>query len=403
MSHQTHEVDHYEIGSSGPSISESAFPEDISLGAGYHVEIGTMRTEIGVGQRMEIGAGQRMEIGAGQRMEIGGRVEIGAETDPALAVKKVIKTARDHRQPAPIMKAVPADAPVNEEEDAVTSWFSDVCEDIGCMIGAENPFPLMTKFLQRFGAGQEKPRFVRVDTEESYKNFCLENSPEGSEYRAMLAEVSDRLDQHIADPHAHEGGGVEQEDLLDAIDEAEAVGAEVALVEAQKQIEMWLPEWAKGKVRAWKEGDFICASIFLPGHDGELRICTSMTPVVHAVEEMESHAAAANVSAAAVVGVLPAMGEVLGAGTLVKEMASAAPSILARPEAKTSAPFVCRIEPKASPTLCAFIALSQECAKGNKAACVEWDSLASAAKNTGAGYVSKAMGEAAAIFKKASR
>ena len=73
--HQTHEVDHYEIGGS-PSISEDAFPSDISLGLAF--------------DPMEIGAGDHFEIGAGQRMEIGGRVEIGEEAEIAQHVDNMV-------------------------------------------------------------------------------------------------------------------------------------------------------------------------------------------------------------------------------------------------------------------------------------------------------------------------
>ena len=76
---------------------------------------------------------------------------------------------------------------------------------------------------------------------------------------------------------------------------------------------------------------------------------------------------------------------------------------MSMPEAQKNAPFCCRVEPAAAPTLCALIALVQECARGNEAACAEWDAMASAAKNTGAGYVSKAMNEAKQIFAKATR
>lgn len=171
----------------------------------------------------------------------------------------------------------------------------------------------------------------------------------------------------------------------------------MAQVEASKEVDLWLPEWARGKVRAWREGECVCASIYLPGADGELRICTSVTPVAQAVGEMEQHAADAGVSAAAIVGVIPAMGCVLGAGTLVKEMAAAAPAILRRPEAAKCEPFVCRIEPAASPALCALFALLCECKRGNKQACAEWDALASAA-GRGAPHAARAMGEARDLF-----
>jgi hypothetical protein len=97
------------------------------------------------------------------------------------------------------------------------------------------------------------------------------------------------------------------------------------------------------------------------------------------------------------------MGCTLGAGTLVKEMAAAAPSILARPEAAGSKPFVCRIEPKANPALCALIALFQECACGNKQACAEWDALADAANRGGGTYIKQAMVEAKNLFSKAKK
>ncbi len=326
------------------------------------------------------------EIGAGDHFE-NGNVEIGE------AVRQVIKTARDNRQPAPKMRAVSLETPLDDASFVLEDWFTDVLVGTGSMIGVVNPFPMMTKFLQRFGAGLERPRYVRVDTEESYAAFCAENSPEMASYQDSLRELSDRLEDHIQDPVAHE-------DLLDAIDEAEEIGAQARDAQLEKMIDLWLPDWAKGKVHAWKEGGFICASIHLPGSDGEIRICTSMTPVVKAIEEMEHHAADANVSAAAVIGVLPAMGCVLGAGTLVKEMAAAAPSILQRPEAAKSQPFVCRIEPKASPALCAFIALAQECAKGDKQACAEWNALANAA-GKGAPYAKQAMIEAKGLFSKA--
>lgn len=340
--------------------------------------------------REEIGAGDHYEIGAGDHYEIGNmEIAIGAE-ETAQAVRQVIKKARDNRQPPPKMRAVAADAP--EEEDLVSAWFSNIALDTSEFIGVANAFPLMTKLLTRFGAGQERPRYVRVDTEESYKGFLAENSPEMAQMKDHLSDLADKLDEHISDPNAHD-------DLIEAIEEAEMLGAKAQAAQQDKAIDMWLPDWAQGKVHAWEEGDFTCASIKLPGADGEIRICTSMTPTANAIEEMEQHASEANVNAAAVIGVIPAMGCVLGAGTLVKEMAAAAPSILQRPEASTSEPFMCRIEPKAAPSLCAFAALLVECSNGNQQARVEWNALADAAGKK-APYVAQAMREARDIFLK---
>jgi hypothetical protein len=140
----------------------------------------------------------------------------------------------------------------------------------------------------------------------------------------------------------------------------------------------------------------------IPGSDGEVRICTSMTPVVQFVHEMARHAAEAKVDGPEVIGYLPAMGCALGAGTIVKEIAAAVPSILKQPEASEPHPFMCRIEPKAKPSLCALIALGYRAANGDAAANGEWNALAAAAEKGGASAISKAMLEAISCLKKAA-
>lgn len=360
MSRLTHQVDHYEIGLAGN------------------------RQEIGGVNRYEIGLeGDRMEIGLeGDRMEIG-----------AIAVQKVIQAARDNRAPAPPMKAVAGDELEDALSDAAASWICETAVEVGCAIGAANPFPKTTALLQKYGAGGST-FLVRVDSTDSYHQFRASQSPEMAEFQDRLAALEERFAAHVQDPDAHSAAEVEEH-----FEEVAAVGAEVELKEAAKEIEMWLPSWAKGKVRAWRDGDFVCASVDLPGKGGQVRVCTSMIPVVQCIEEMEHHAATANVPAAAVVGVIDEMGCVLGAGTIVKHLAAAAPAILAE-ESKCRVPFVCRIEPKQSPALCAFVDLAHQCAAGDQQACAEWNALADAADKGGAAPVAQMMREAKAICRK---
>lgn len=312
------------------------------------------------------------EIGLTDRYEIGlaNRYEIGAEESQPEAVREVIRVAASNRQPAPPMRVVEEGAPLPDR--LAEACFPLVCDEVASAIGVANPFPLTTKLLTRFGAAMEQPRFVRVDTAASYAAFRAANSPEMAEFRARLDDLTDRFVAHAHDPDAHR-------DLLDEADEIEAIGAAAAQAEQAREIDMWLPERIARGVHKWRQGPWICASIKLPGADGEVRICTAMTDAAQAEAEMETHAAAANVPAAHVVGVLPAMGHVLGAGTLLKEMAAAAPEILRRPEAGSASPWICRIEPAASPALCAFATLLLLCAQGNQQACAEWDALAAAA------------------------
>jgi hypothetical protein len=398
-----------EIGWDAPAWS----PESpIELGAiasmdGQSVEIGYVepwyRHEIGASggnlepmYRSEIGASggnlapmYRSEIGAsGGNLEPMYRAEIGAE-----AVRAVVEKARDNRQPTPAMRAVPADSA--PREDDASYWLEDVTIGAAMAAGGTDMFPLTTQLMQRFGADQQgTPKYVRVDTEKSYSAFRAGQSPELSELKDKLSELESRLEEHISDPEAH------LQPVDEMIEEVDVMGAEAAEAEASKRVELWLSPDKEGCIHAWREGDFVCASIHLPGSDGEIRICTSMVPIVKCVDEMARHAAEAKVPSATVLGVLPAMGCVLGAATLVKEMVAAAPSILSQPEADTGEPFVVRIEPKANPAIATFMALLQECHAGNQQACAEWKALSDAARSGGAAPVAQAMTEAAELLKK---
>jgi hypothetical protein len=321
---------------------------------------------------------QQYEIGAAAAADRDG-AEIGA------AIVKVVETARDNRQPAPVMRAVDVEAPPLDDDD----WgLTDVVIGAAVVEGnGADQFPLTTALMQRCGAGMA-PRLVRIDTEDSYRQFRTENSPELTELSARADELERRLNGHMIDPSAHDA-------LADDIADLTEIGAQAESVEAEKRVELWLPKRYDGLVTAWRDGEYVCASLALPGSDGEIRVCTSMEPVRKCVAEMAKHASEAGVPAATVVGVLPAMGCVLGAGTVLKEMAAAAPAILARPEADAAVPFVVRIEPKANPALCALAMLAMACRAGSEQACDEWKRLG----QKSAGPVRQAMTEALSAAK----
>ena len=343
---------------------ESFMLDEMSIGAAAAAD--RDGSEIGAADR-----GYGSEIGAAaaadrEGSEIGsaamyGPSEIGVA---GAALMKVVEKARDNRQPAPPMQAVDIDAPMPDDDDG---GLTETCIGAAEASGNPDPFPLLSQLLLRAGAGME-PRLVRVDTEESYKAFRAEHSPEMAELSEKVDEVSRRLDAHMHDPEAHSA-------LADDIEDLTAMGAEVQASEDEKRVDLWMPKRFDGLVSAWREGDFVCASMVLPGMDGEVRICTSLEPVRRCVAEMSRHAAEAGVPASTVVGVLPAMGCVLGAGTLLKEMAVAAPSILQRPEAAHKGPFMVRIEPKTNPAITALMMLAYMCRDGNQQACTEWQNL----------------------------
>jgi hypothetical protein len=325
----------------------------------------------------------RHEIGA--NIEIGGNTEIGA----ALAIRSVLMKARDNRQPAPPMKALDVDAPERDSED---DWaLAETCIGAAAATGELDPFPLLSSLMQRCGTGMP-PRIVRVDTQESYEAFRAAGSPEMAEFRERLVELERKLSAHTRDPYAHER-------IADEVDDLTWLGAEADKALAEKRVEVQLPPGFAGKHDAWVDEDDIWASLKIPHEDGDVWWLTSVEPLDKSIREASHHAADAGVSASTVVGAIPAIGEVLGAATAIKEMVAAVPSILKRPEAKGREPFVIRVEPKMSPALCALTLLAVECGKGNGQACEEWNRLSAVAP----AQVRQAMAEASEIMKQGKK
>lgn len=360
---------HYEIGDDAqePQI------EDEAAGLDGHYEIGN--TEIGDDD--EVGA--NVEIGDD---ELGANTEIGQ----ALAVRAVLEKARDNRSPAPPMRALDVDAPGRDYED---DWLlTGTCIGAAADSGNPNPYPLLTKYMQKAGAGMP-PRIVQVDTEESYRTFRAAGSPEMAAFHEKLDDLERKFAAHSRDPYAHER-------LADELDDLTWLGAEADEALAEKRVEMDLLPGAEGKHDSWTDGEDIFSSIKIPHEDGGVWWLTSAEPWDKSVKEASRHAAESNASASAVGEIIPAIGERLGAATAIKEMVAAVPSILARPEAKGTSPFVVRIEPAMSPALCALVLLALDCAAGNAQACDEWNRLGVAAPP----QIQQAMAEAAALLKK---
>jgi hypothetical protein len=348
-----------------PTPFEIFMLDETRMGAQYAVD---GATEVGSGQAALEGGS---EIGAGY-YPMDGKSEIGAEA----AVVKVIEKARDNRRPPPPMKAVEVDEPSSMDED-YSEELTEAIVGAAAASGNLNPFPLTTELMRRAGAGME-PRYVRLDTEESYKQFRTDNSPE-------LSELREKLEAHIADPHAHEGPEL-ADGLSDDIEDLVHLGAEAEAAEKDKQVDLWMPKHFDGDVTSWCEGDYVGASMRLPGGS----IATTLEPKAKCVAEMGRHAIDADVPAAMVGHVLSAMGCVLGAATGLKEMAAATPDLIQR-----TAPCVLRVEPKLSPALAALAMLAMAARKGNKQASEEWQNLAALAPAP----VKQAMTEAVQLAK----
>lgn len=309
------------------------------------------------------------------------------EEEEILGVITTLERARDDRCPPPSMEVLDWDA--DDRSDDATAELTDVVVGAAVASGGEDQFPIISRYLQRAGADL-KPMLVRVDTEDSYRAFCAAQSPALSALADRVDALERALAEHADDPEAH------AKDVENWTDEAVTLGADARVEEDAKRVDLWLPPWAEGKVRAWRQGDFVCASMLIPGGRGKVCVCTSYVPVVQAVDEISRHASAAG-ARGAIVGYLPELGCRLGAATVVKAVAKAAPQIVQRPEVDAGVPFQVRVEPAASPALCALIALALRCRAGDAAACDEWKRLAALA-GSAAPAVGRAMGEVTALI-----
>lgn len=374
-----------------------AYPEDGASEIGSYAEYGPSevgasaaeegQSEIGYDEYPTEGVEDDLEDEArgafdhNDELDYAAYPEDGA-TEIGVAVAKVVKKAKEKRVPAPPMDAVEVDAPTGSVDE---DWgLSDVVLGVDEAAGA-NLFPLTTELMKRAGSMTE-PRIVRIDTDESYQQFRQENSDE-------LRALRERLEEHIADTAAH-GGDVADfsDDIEEGMTDLVEMGAEVQAVEQAKLVNFVAPKKAKGHLTTWKEKDMVCASMRLPNG----KIATTMEPAENGIEEMAEYADEAEVPAGWIVGCLAEIGCVGAAGTAVKELAAATPSLNALTK-KKKGPCVVRIQPSTNPAISALAQLAMMCHMGNAQACAEMKALGEVAP----GPLKLAMQEAVALAQKA--
>lgn len=307
----------------------------------------------------------------------------------ATAVKRVVAQARNERPAPPTMRVVSANEDFHNpiglpEHVADVVVFGD--DEAG------NPlFPVTAKLYESFavGADDRAPRYIRLDTDASYKDFRTENSPVMAMLKAKVEELEALVRGHMADDTVHVHG------IATDISRLQAAG------DGMTRVPLMLPPAAEGAVDCWRDGDVICCSMWLPGPDGDVRVCTTATPLAEHVADVADYTRRSGVEPADVLGFLPTMACMLGGGSLLPKMAAAASSLLARPEAATGEPFVGRMVPANQPTLATLIALLQLCQRGEAQACTEWSRLATLAASVP--ELAAAMADAKARLRSAQR
>jgi len=287
------------------------------------------------------------------------------------AAREIVRQAQAARLPAPFLKIEPSTGDVGDVSvEDVLGELLGVLEDEDGEDDKPAPFtpvdssefPVTQKLHRKFKAALPAPKIMRVDTEASYKKFMDDKrAPYIAELEQRVARAEAALAQHASDGH---GAAM---DVLGA----DVEQAKQRALTGGDEIPMSLPPGTEKHIKVWQDGGQICCSMRLPGPDGKVRIATAASPVERHVEEVLCYTEDGNVNPMEVMGALPMMAQILGGGSLVTQIAAAAPELLARPEVKAGKPFVGKVTPVSDPAVAAIMALLQMCRAGDKRALKE--------------------------------
>lgn len=291
-----------------------------------------------------------------------------ANVDIIGATRRVLSQAAKDRRPPPPMRAVPV--------SSGATFDSGVLVDV--LGQGAGSFPMLRNIYARFEELTPRDNIVRVDTEDSFGEFVgtkpfLELDRRVRELRAAIEE------------HAHERkhGKPVAMSKWDAI-----LGEANALATAKEQgadgggrmVPLMLPPWADGKVHCWQEGDRVCCSMRIPAPDGRTLVATASTPIAEHAHDVMGYAARAGVGVVDVVGMAPHLACMMGAGSLLPQLASATPSLIDAHEASCAPSSVHKIIPCEDPCLAAIMGLAQMAQSGDPQACNEWEAMTAMAR-----------------------
>lgn len=280
--------------------------------------------------------------------------------DLVRAAQAVARRAQRRRLAAPPSIIVGASYdPTHETFEAGGVVYSVIGDD-----EAPTGLPVFDDLHQRFADALPAPKYVRLDTPESYAAFReARRAPYIAALDARLTALEAAVAAHIADDH----GGGKLDALQDAFDRHLAAGIGLA-AQGGEPIALPMRACAEGKIECWQDGPEILCSIRLPGPDGIVRVATSATPAADAVEETLGCAIAEDLEPDEVIIIVPPMAQVLGASELVPEICGVALELLG---CSGGAPFVGVMLPAADPATAAAMALLQRCQGGDRRACAE--------------------------------
>lgn len=250
---------------------------------------------------------------------------------------------------------------------------------------SKESFPTLRRALRYFRKNERNSRPVRIDTDKSYGTFMCEQAVRELERR--MAQLEEALAAHEADPYAHQEGYGEDEVLGAArvVERIKNAKTPAQAARALPAVPVALPDFAKGKVKCWKDGDRVCCSVRFQAADGTARVATMCAKPKVDKGSAEAWANCTGHDADDVLGALAEVADATVAERLVKDVAGAAMAAQRRLDVCGMTDDDEPLELKTADTRgtaheSALVHLQARCEAGDQQACEEMKAIEEAAR-----------------------
>lgn len=256
---------------------------------------------------------------------------------------------------------------------------------------ATTGFPIFDDLRSKFASSTPAPKLVRVDTDDSYKDFCdarkspyiaklvarvtaLENAfaQHASTDAAHFSDIDERFEQHLQNFHRGNVVAPVSEHTADLDVLGEAVMQSInEVADGGSRIPLPLPPWADGKICCWQDGDEVLCTIRLRGPSGQMLSATTGTPVQPHMDQVLGYADDVDADVDSTIVIVPVLVQVFAADSLISQLCKAAPELLSKSETAAGQPFTGAMKPKSDPSMAAAMALLQRTQRGDDKAKAE--------------------------------
>lgn len=274
------------------------------------------------------------------------------------------------------------DGAVEQDGQTIEPYGPDILgEEIVEFESPVEVFPVYKKALQHFQSKEPQSNVVRVDTPETYQGFVADKAV--SEIQRRLNELRAVVEKTSTSPLRKWDDIIGAAEAVKTVQSLKAAETTDQATAALPKVDLDLPDYAKGKVQCWRDGNNIVVSIKFADANGAHRIATMAAKPNVSVDDVQAHMK--DMSPMEILGALPGLASKITGDRLLGEVASVA--LRARRNQDVcgmdgSAPVV-RVTglDEARAPLAALMYLQQAAERGDAQAAAELAIIKSAAKS----------------------